>query len=91
MLLRDGDPPDARSDSKATTTDQNGKFEIEGAPPGRYRAVAFAKTGTDSADVDDPDFVKPFADKHGSFQISAGSTANLQLTAVTPNETGGAN
>jgi hypothetical protein len=91
MLLRDGDPPDARSDSKATTTDQNGKFEIDGAPPGRYRAVAFAKTGTDSADVDDPDFVKPFADKHGSFQISAGSTANLQLTAVTPNETGGAN
>jgi 5-hydroxyisourate hydrolase-like protein (transthyretin family) len=90
MLVRDRDSPDAASDSKATT-DQNGRFEIEGVPPGRYRAVAFAKTGTDSADFDDPDFVKPFADKAESFEISAGSTTNLQLAAVMPNETGNTN
>jgi protocatechuate 3,4-dioxygenase beta subunit len=91
MLLRDGDSPDAPSDSKATTTDQNGRFEIQGVPPGRYRAVAFAKGGTDSADFDDPDFVKPFADKAESFEIRAGSTTNLQLTAITPSGTGDTN
>jgi len=87
MLLRDGGSPDAPSDSKETTTDQNGKFEIEGAPPGRYRAVAFAKSGSDSAAFDDPDFVKPYADRAELFEVRAGSTSNLQLTVITPNDT----
>jgi uncharacterized GH25 family protein len=91
MLLRDEDSPEAAGHRKSTTTDQNGNFEIEGAPPGRYKALAFAKAGTDSADLDDPDFVKPFADKVESFEVRAGSTSTLQLTAITPNPTQGSN
>jgi protocatechuate 3,4-dioxygenase beta subunit len=84
-LVLDSDSPEAPSDSKATTTDQNGRFEIEGVPPGRYRAVAFSKSGTDAADFDDPDFVKPFADKAESFEVRGASTSHLQLTVITLN------
>jgi protocatechuate 3,4-dioxygenase beta subunit len=85
VLVKDNDP---RSDDdqsiETTTTDQYGKFELSGIPPGRYKAMAFGKGDTDS--YGDPDFIKPYAAKADSVDVHAGSTASLQLkvNSVTP-------
>jgi hypothetical protein len=69
-----------QEDSKSATTDQYGKFEIRGVPPGRYKALAWQKFDADSSG--DPETIKPLADKADSFEVTAGATAALQLKAI---------
>jgi hypothetical protein len=94
MLIKDAGNKDAgtgdnQEDSKSTTTDQYGKFEIRGVPPGHYKALAFVKANSDS--LDDPDFIKPFAAKADSFEVSPGGTVALQLKALAAPQTDSAN
>jgi protocatechuate 3,4-dioxygenase beta subunit len=87
VLVKDNDPR-AEDDQRfqTTTTDQYGKFEISGIPPGRYKAIALAKGDSDS--YTDPDFIKPYAAKADSVDVRTGSTASLQLkvNSVTPSD-----
>jgi protocatechuate 3,4-dioxygenase beta subunit len=87
VLVKDNDPR-AEDDQRleTTTTDQYGKFEISGIPPGRYKAIALGRGDSDS--YGDPDFIKPYAAKADSVDVSAGSTASLQLKVnpVTPSD-----
>jgi protocatechuate 3,4-dioxygenase beta subunit len=90
-LVKDTGPREADSEPKDGTTDQYGKFEISGIPPGRYKALAWAKPDADSDSYNDPDFVKPFADKLESIEVDAGSTVTLQIKAIPTNSGDGTN
>ena len=80
MLVPASGVRDTEDDTKSATTDQYGRFEIRGVPPGHYKALAWAKMDSDS--TDDPDFVKPFLAKADSLEVTTGATAALQLKAI---------
>jgi hypothetical protein len=82
ILVKDTGPRgESDAPSQTATTDQYGKFEITGVPPGHYKALAWGKADPDS--YSDPDFLKPFLARADSVDISAGSTASLSLRAIT--------
>jgi protocatechuate 3,4-dioxygenase beta subunit len=72
-----GTEDDTKSDA---ITDQYGRFEIRGVPPGHYKALAWQKFDADSSGG--PETIKPFADKADSFEVSSGATAALQLKVI---------
>ena len=65
-------------------SDAGGTFRITDVPPGSYRAVAFPYRH--SANLEDPAVLGRFATHVGSVSVSAGTTANLDLDAVTAKE-----
>jgi hypothetical protein len=65
---------------RSARSDQNGKFELLGLPPGHYHAIAFEKL--DSEIVEDPIDLAKFKDSIQSFDISAGSSTSLALQEV---------
>jgi len=81
MLVPESGVRDTEDDTKsAAITDQYGRFEIRGVPPGHYKALAWQKFDSDSSG--DPETIKPLADKADSFEVSPGATAALQLKAI---------
>jgi Carboxypeptidase regulatory-like domain len=78
--------PDAGSPQKpplnyqTSPTDQYGRFEIRGVPPGHYKAFAWEKVDQDL--YADPDFVKPFEGKAESFDIAANEQKSVQLKMI---------
>ncbi len=61
-------------------SDQNGKFELRGLPPGHYDAIAFEKLDSDT--VEEPTDLAKFTDSIQSFDIGAGSSTTVELQAV---------
>lgn len=80
MVVPDAGVRDGDDTSKTATTDQYGRFEIRGVPPGHYKALAWEKI--DSAQYDDPDFMKPFTDKAERFEVTASATTSLELKII---------
>jgi len=75
--------------SASGTTDQNGRFEIRGMPPGKYKALAFQKYNDEASS--DPDFLQPLVAKADSFEVEGGATATLQLKAIAPTDVDSSN
>jgi hypothetical protein len=65
---------------KTSTTDQYGRFEIRGVPPGHYKAFAWEKAGEDS--YGDPDFLRPFESMAESFDIAGNEQKSVQLKMI---------
>lgn len=77
--------PDAASRQKfeqykTSTTDQYGRFEIRGMPPGHYKAFAWEKV--DPGAYVDPDFLKPLESKAESIDIGANEQKSVQLKMI---------
>lgn len=77
-------PDSSASDTeeqKTAATDQYGRFEVRGIPPGKYTAYAWEKMDN-GQDYSDPDFLKPFASQSQSVEISAGAKSFVQLKLI---------
>jgi polysaccharide lyase family 4-like protein len=62
------------------TTDQYGRFEIRGVPPGHYKAYAWEKMTGDS--YKDPDFLRPFETEGESLDVSENDRMSVQLKLI---------
>ena len=80
VLVPDSSGSDAE-EQKSAETDQYGRFEVRGIPPGKYTAYAWEKMD-DNRDYGDPDFLKPFADQSQSVDVSAGAKSFVQLKLI---------
>jgi hypothetical protein len=65
---------------KTSTTDQYGRFEIRGVPPGHYNAFAWEKI--DESAYGDPDFLRPLENMAESVDISANDRKTVQLQMI---------
>jgi protocatechuate 3,4-dioxygenase beta subunit len=77
--------PDAASHLKpgqyrSSTTDQYGRFEIRGVPPGHYNAFAWEKVSDDA--YGDPEFLKPFENMAEALEIAANEQKTVQLKMI---------
>lgn len=61
-------------------TDQYGRFEIRGVPPGHYRAYAWESVSGDA--YKDPDFLKPFESDAESLDVSENDRKSVQLKLI---------
>jgi hypothetical protein len=66
--------------SHSARSDQNGRFELRGLPPGNYHVIAFEKLDPDFAE--DSTGLAKFNDAIQSFDIGAGSSTALRLQVV---------
>ena len=66
---------------KNANTDQYGRFEIRGVPPGNYTVYAWEKMDEDQ-DYTDPDFLKQFSTQAQSIEISANQRGLVQLKLI---------
>lgn len=69
-----------RDPYQTATTDQYGRFEIRGVPPGHYKAFAWEKMSGDS--YRDPDFLKPFQVDAESVDVSENDHTSVQLKLI---------
>jgi 5-hydroxyisourate hydrolase-like protein (transthyretin family) len=65
---------------RSSTTDQYGRFELRGVPPGHYKAFAWEKISEDS--YKDPDFLKPFENVAESVDVSENDRKSVQLKLI---------
>ena len=65
---------------KTSTTDQYGRFEIRGVPPGHYNAFAWENVSDDA--YGDPEFLKPFEHMAEALDIAANQQKSLQLKMI---------
>jgi hypothetical protein len=79
VVISDKDTINGAS-SRSGGTDQNGRFEVRGIPPGKYIALAFEKE-TDDWD-DDADFGQRVRKLGESVDISANQTSTIQLKLI---------
>ncbi len=70
---------------KTSTTDQYGRFEIRGVPPGHYHAFAWEKADEDS--YGDPDFLRPFESMAESFDVAGNEQKSVQLKMIAAADT----
>jgi len=76
------DAPNRDSRYRTATTDQYGRFDVTGIPPGNYAVIAL-KGLTDDESVLDPDVMQPLAGKSQSLQLTEGDHETVQLNLVT--------
>lgn len=65
---------------KSSATDQYGRFEIRGVPPGHYNAFAWEKI--DEGSYADPDFLRPFENMAESVDLNANDRKTVQLQMI---------
>jgi carboxypeptidase family protein len=80
LLIPDASTHQKPDQYKTSNTDQHGHFEIQGIPPGHYRA--FALEELDGLAYDDPAFLKPLESKAESFDIAANEQKSVQLKMI---------
>jgi protocatechuate 3,4-dioxygenase beta subunit len=76
------DAPNRESRYRTATTDQYGRFDVTGIPPGEYSVIALKGLTPDDSFLD-PDFMQPLADKAQSVQLTEGDHETVQLNLVT--------
>ncbi len=69
-----------RDPYQTATTDQYGRFEIRGVPPGHYKAFAWEKMSGDA--YRDPDFLRPFEADAESVDVSENDRTSVQLKLI---------
>jgi hypothetical protein len=62
------------------STDQYGRFEVRGVPPGTYKVFAFEKLDRNA--YEDDSFLKPFKDQGASVELSGTETKSVQLRLI---------
>jgi protocatechuate 3,4-dioxygenase beta subunit len=65
---------------KAQTTDQYGKFDLRGLPPGWYKVFSF--TGVEAGEWEDPEFLKTQEAKGESVEVRDGDVKTLNLRLI---------
>lgn len=80
ILVSDKDSTLDGDHSNRASTDQNGRFEMRGMPPGKYSAFAFEKVEAD--DLGDPDALQRVRKVADSVDISANQTVTMQLKLI---------
>jgi hypothetical protein len=72
---------------RTATTDQNGKYQIQGLRPGAYHAYAFEHI--EPGAYEDEEWLKRFADQAHSLRISEGGQETLDLKPIPATSTEG--
>jgi hypothetical protein len=80
VLVPDSNSHQKPEQYKTSTTDQYGRFEIRGVPPGHYHAFAWEKADEDS--YGDADFRRPFEGIAESFDIAGNEQKSVQLKMI---------
>ena len=70
--------------SKSASTDQNGRFNIQGLRPGRYHLYAFEEI--EPGAYDDPQFMKRYLDRGKTIDITENSQQMVDLTMIPKEE-----
>ena len=65
---------------KETTTDQYGRFELRGIPPGDYKLFSWDQV--ENGAWQDPEFLKPFEEKGEEIKLQEGDSKSVNLTAI---------
>jgi Carboxypeptidase regulatory-like domain len=65
---------------KATTTDQNGHFDLQGIAPGDYKLFSWDEVETGA--WEDPDFLKPFESKGVNISFEEGDQKSEKLVTI---------
>lgn len=66
---------------RATTSDQQGVFSLDGIAPGKYRIFAFESLA-DPGTCFDPNFMKVVSDKGHTLELEEGGSAAVQLPII---------
>ena len=70
--------------SKSIGTDQNGRFNLQGLRPGRYRLYAFEQI--EPGAYEDPQFMKKYLDYGRNVEVSENSKQTVDLKIISPEE-----
>lgn len=70
------------ADYRTVDADENGAFQFDGLPPGRYRLLAWEDLDLD-ADRD-TEVLRRFLDRASLISVGENDTKNVQLTAISP-------
>lgn len=81
------DPPHRNIHEKyrSTTTDQNGKFTLNGIAPGDYKLFSWdsiEQSGWYDADWTDPEWLKPYETKGESIHLDEADKKSVNLTVI---------
>ncbi|HEX7958439.1 MAG TPA: hypothetical protein VF493_00880, partial [Terriglobales bacterium] len=66
--------------SKTISSDQNGRFNLPGLRPGRYRLYAFEDI--EAGAYDDPQFMKKYLDSGKAVDVTENSQQTIDLTVI---------
>ncbi len=78
------DAPNREQRYRTATTDQYGRFDINGVPPGEYTIIALQGMSDDQSFLD-PDFMQQYANKAETLNLAEGDHKTLQLNLVSVN------
>ena len=81
------DPPhrDIQDKYRSTTTDQNGKFTLNGIAPGDYKLFSWdsvEQSGRYDVDWSDPEWLKPYETKGESIHFDEADKKSVNLTVI---------
>jgi hypothetical protein len=65
---------------KQATTDQYGRFELRGIPPGGYKLFSWDQV--ENGAWQDPEFLTPFEEKGEQVKLQEGDQKTVNLTAI---------
>ncbi|HKQ88130.1 MAG TPA: carboxypeptidase regulatory-like domain-containing protein [Candidatus Acidoferrales bacterium] len=84
VVLPNPDAPNREMRYRTATTDQYGRFDIKGVPPGEYTIIALQGMSDDESFLD-PDFMQQYANKAETLNLAEGDHKTLQLNLVSVN------
>ena len=84
VVIPNPDAPDRERRYRTATTDQYGRFDVKGVPPGEYTIIALQGM-TDDQSFLDPDFMQQYANKAETLNLAEGDHKTLQLNLVSVN------
>ena len=65
---------------KSTQADQHGQFFLRGIAPGDYTLLSWDEV--ENGAWEDPDFLKPFAEKGEKVTVAEGESKSVNLTSI---------
>lgn len=80
LLVSSSDSHPKQAGTQTSTTDQYGRFEIRGVPPGSYKAFAWEKA--EEGSYDDPEVLKLHENLAESVDVSANDRKTVQLKLI---------
>jgi protocatechuate 3,4-dioxygenase beta subunit len=80
VLIPDDQPKGIPPLFKTSSTDQNGKFSLQGIRPGHYKLYAFEQIETGA--FQDPEYMKKFSDSGHSFNLAENAQETITLKAI---------
>ncbi|MGH9574512.1 MAG: MSCRAMM family protein [Candidatus Acidiferrales bacterium] len=84
VVIPNADAPDRERRYRTATTDQYGRFDVKGVPPGEYTIIALQGMSDDQSFLD-PDFMQQYANKADTLNLAEGDHKTLQLNLVSVN------